>query len=137
MLVSHDRYLIDKLTDQLFIFEGNSSIRIYSGNYTEYRNELEERKNSEKSQPKESFAINPEPIKDQKKKLSFKEEKEFETLEAQLPVLEKKIEQLTLEMSSGEAEIEKINSLSFEIQKLHNELDEKTYRWLELSELKD
>lgn len=137
MLVSHDRYLIDKLTEQLFIFEGNGAIRIYSGNYTEYRNELDERKSIEKSQPK-SVAISPvETIAQPKKKLGFKEEKELVSLETDIQKLEKEIEELTREISSGEGQHEELTKKSSRIQVLHNELDEKTYRWLELSELKN
>jgi ABC transport system ATP-binding/permease protein len=135
MLVSHDRYLIDRLTDQLFIFEGDGAIRIYSGNYTEYRNELEEKKLSIKLQPKPVVA--PAQVSSQpKKKLGFKEEKELQNLEAEIHALEKEIEALTAEISSGAAEHEKIIRISSRIEALNNELEEKTYRWLELSELK-
>ena len=141
MLVSHDRYLIDRLTDQLFIFEGDGQIRIYSGNYTEYRNELEERKNNDKAQPKSAQAKSPQTAEPtnvkSKNKLGYKEEKEFQSLENEIHTLEKEIGELTAEISSGNADHEKIILLSSRIQSLNNELDEKTYRWLELSELKN
>lgn len=136
MLVSHDRYLIDRLTDQLFIFEGDGQIRIYSGNYTEYRNELEERKTSDKAQPKTPREMEPLKVKS-KNKLGYKEEKELQSLETEIQTLEQEIEKLTVEISSGNADHEKIIHLSSRIQSLNNELDEKTYRWLELSELKN
>ncbi|HEY0669400.1 MAG TPA: ABC-F family ATP-binding cassette domain-containing protein [Sphingobacteriaceae bacterium] len=141
MLVSHDRYLIDRLTDQLFIFEGDGQIRIYSGNYTEYRNELEERKTSDKAQPKSAQAKSAqiiEPTKEKSKnKLGYKEEKELQSLETDIQILEKEIGELTAEISSDNADHEKIMFLSSRIQSLNNELDEKTYRWLELTELKN
>ena len=136
MLVSHDRYLIDRLTEQLFIFEGEGKIRIYSGNYTEYRNEIEELKSNEKINYKSAPAT-PSLKEKTKNKLGFKETKELEELEFEIESIELQIKSLTEELSSGISEHEKIINLSTRIEVLNNELELKTYRWLELSELKE
>lgn len=135
MLVSHDRYLIDKLTEQLFVFEGDGNVRIYSGNYTEYRNELEIEKNTPVSPSKPSVSVKPYVVS--KKKIGFKEEKEIETLETEIKSIETQIKSLTEEISSGITDHKKISLLSTNIKDLNNDLELKTYIWLELLELKD
>lgn len=136
MLVSHDRYLIDKLTDQLFIFEGNSDVHIYSGNYTDYRLEQEELKNNLKEPEKKTVIETPADSIPKKKKLSFKEEKEFSTLEEQIRKDEQLLQQLTTELNSGITEHGLLLELSGKIQRLNEQIDNNTMRWLELSELK-
>jgi ATP-binding cassette subfamily F protein uup len=132
MLVSHDRYLIDRLTDQLFIFEGEGNVQIYSGNYTDYRLEQEEPKPQIKAKP---LAEKPE-IETPKRKLSFKEQKELNDLEIDTKKLEKNIESLTEELNSGITDHTKLSGIATQIQSLKNEIDHKTMRWLELSEIK-
>lgn len=136
MLVSHDRYLIDRLTDQLFIFEGDGNVQIYNGNYTDYRLEIEEPKklNKEKVEVEvESKKLDSEPIK---RKMSFKEIKEFESLETTIKQQEQLINHLTTELNSGITEHTRLSEIATEIKKLKDEVDEMTLRWLELSELK-
>ena len=135
MLVSHDRYLIDRLTDQLFIFEGDGNIHIYSGNYTEYRLEQEEPKKPAKSGSK-TEKINSKPEL-QKQKLSFKEEKELESLEAETEKLEKQIEGLTTELNSGIADHAQLSEIAIKIKNLKENIDGMTMRWLELTDLKE
>ncbi len=133
MLVSHDRYLLDKLTDQLFIMEKGGHIRIFNGNYSSYRAELEEAKQAEKKgTPAKTIA--PEPVKEKKSRLSFKEQKELETLENEVAGLENKIKSLTEELNGGITDHEQLTALANEIDKLNNQLDEKSLRWIELSE---
>jgi ATP-binding cassette subfamily F protein uup len=132
MLVSHDRYLIDRLTDQLFIFEGEGNVQIYSGNYTDYRLEQEEPKLQIKVKP---LAEKPK-IETPKRKLSFKEQKELDDLEIDTKKLEKSIESLTEELNSGISDHTKLSGIATQIQSLKNEIDHKTMRWLELSEIK-
>ncbi len=134
MLVSHDRYLIDRLTDQLFIFEGDGNVTIYSGNYTDYRLEQEEFKANIKETPKAS-PVSTE-IESPKKKLSFKEEKELADIEAEVKNIEESILTLTTELNSGITDHNKLSDLAQQIKKQTEELDSKTLRWLELSELK-
>ena len=133
MLVSHDRYLIDRLTEQLFIFEGDGKTQIYSGNYTDYRFEQEELKNI-KEIPKLSKISAPAPIKN---KLSFKEEQAIITLEASIKDKEKQILTLSEELNSGITDFDKLNELSIQIKRINAELEDHTLQWLELSELKN
>src|SRR5690606_1551181 len=101
ILVSHDRYLIDKLTDQLFIFDGTGTVSIYNGNYADFKFEQEERIKEEKLLEKKLKA-NPTPIQieSEKKKLSFKEIKEYEELESIISDLEVKIQEKTKELNN-------------------------------------
>jgi ATP-binding cassette subfamily F protein uup len=132
MLVSHDRYLIDRLTDQLFIFEGDGNVRIYSGNYTDYRLEQDEPKAAVKAKP----VIEKSEPETPKRKLSFKEQKELDDLESETKLLENNIESLTAELNSGITDHTKLSEIALEIQSLKDEIDIKTLRWLELSEIK-
>lgn len=131
MLVSHDRYLIDRLTDQLFIFEGEGNVQIYSGNYTDYRLEQEEPKQQVKVKAMTEKAETETP----KRKLSFKEQKELDDLEIDTKKLEKNIESLTEELNSGISDHTKLSGIATQIQTLKDEIDHKTLRWLELSEI--
>jgi len=135
MLVSHDRYLIDRLTDQLFIFEGDGNVHIYSGNYTDYRLEQEEPKKPVKSGSK-AEVINSEHVV-QKRKLSFKEEKELQSLETETKELEKQVEILTSELNSGITDHTQLSDIAIKIKNLKDDIDKKTMRWLELTDLKE
>ncbi|MDP3467134.1 MAG: ABC-F family ATP-binding cassette domain-containing protein [Daejeonella sp.] len=132
MLVSHDRYLIDRLTDQLFIFEGDGNVHIYSGNYTDYRLEQEEPKKPAK--PETNTAIISKSTDSTKRKLSFKEEKERSELELCIKKHEEQIEVLTLELNSGITDHHKLIDMATKIKDLKDKIDEQTFRWLELSE---
>lgn len=132
MLVSHDRYLIDRLTDQLFIFEGDGNVQIYSGNYTDYRLEQEEPKKPVKPENKVT-AIAPK-SENTKRKLSFKEEKERSELEISIKELEEQVEVLTLELNSGITDHNKLTDIGTKIKDIKDKIDEQTFRWLELSE---
>jgi ATP-binding cassette subfamily F protein uup len=134
MLVSHDRYLIDRLTDQLFIFEGQGNVNIYSGNYTEYRLEQEEAKNNEKIVVK---PIIKEVSKPALKKLSYKEEVELSGIEQEIETLETNIQALTVELNSGNADHQRLSTLALEIKSIQNKIEERTTRWMELLELKE
>jgi len=132
MLVSHDRYLIDRLTDQLFIFEGDGNVQIYSGNYTDYRLEQEEPKKPVKPGNKVT-AIAPK-SETTKRKLSFKEEKERSELEISIKELEEQVEVLTLELNSGITDHNKLTDIATKIKDIKDKIEEQTFRWLELSE---
>ena len=130
LLVSHDRYLIDKLVDQLFVLEGDANIKIYNGNYTEYR--LEKATIPAKSvQPAQQPKA--EPLKP-KSKVSYKEQKEFDALETGIPALEKEIEQLSAELDNI-SDHHKLIEASAKIENLKATLDKNITRWLELTEL--
>ncbi|MDM8177448.1 MULTISPECIES: ABC-F family ATP-binding cassette domain-containing protein [Olivibacter] len=127
LLVSHDRFLIDKLTDQLFIFQQEQPIRIYNGNYSDFK--LEE--NPVKKETKTSNTT--EPKKD-KVKLSFKEKREFEILEQEIAHIEFTIKEKTEQLLST-TDHQLITILSKELEVLNNDLEEKSVRWIELGEL--
>ncbi|MGK9117279.1 ABC-F family ATP-binding cassette domain-containing protein [Olivibacter jilunii] len=127
LLVSHDRFLIDKLTDQLFIFQREQPIRIYNGNYSDFK--LEE--NPVKKETKTSNT--PEPKKD-KVKLSFKEKREFEILEQEIAHIEFTIKEKTEQLLST-TDHQLITILSKELEVLNTDLEEKSVRWIELGEL--
>jgi len=131
MMVSHDRYLLDKLTDQLFIMEGKGHVRIYNGNYSSYRLEQEEAKQVKKTEP----VFTTQSTK--KSKLSYKETKELEGLESEISGIEEKIKQCNDKLNVAGIETNRLNSLLGDIARLTEELDNKTMRWLELCELKE
>ncbi|MGX1752217.1 ABC-F family ATP-binding cassette domain-containing protein [Sphingobacterium sp. NPDC055346] len=127
VLVSHDRYLIDKLTEQLFIFPGNGDIVIYNGNYADFKLEQEElNKKPEKK-------IEKPKAEEKKQKLSFKEQKEFEGLETEIADLENKVNDLTEDLSKTTDHVE-LQKIAEEIDLTKTTLDEKTERWMELAE---
>jgi ATP-binding cassette subfamily F protein uup len=133
ILVSHDRYLLDKMSEQLFIMEGNGEVNIYNGNYSEYRLSLEQLK--DKAEKKTAAAASAPAVKDNTKKLSYKEQKELEDSEAKIATLEDKIVSLTSSLSAiDSSNYREIENVSAEIQALNNELDQVMERWLELSE---
>ncbi len=136
VLVSHDRYLMDKLTEQLFILEGDGFVTIYNGNYTEYRLEKEEETKLKESVRKSASQSTTED-QNKKQKLSFKEEKELETIENRIPELEQEIERLTRELNSGITDHVQLSELSSKIENSKNLLDEISFRWMELMELKN
>ncbi|MCY4778729.1 ABC-F family ATP-binding cassette domain-containing protein [Sphingobacterium sp. UT-1RO-CII-1] len=132
ILVSHDRYLVDKLTDQLFIFEGNGTLRIYNGNYADYKTELEEKLKEEKNKPTPTETRNKEQ-KDLKKKLSYKEVLEYENLEKEIEKIELEIKEKTEEINKLTNHIQLIKK-GEELELLKKDLSNKSDRWLTLSE---
>jgi ATP-binding cassette subfamily F protein uup len=131
ILVSHDRYLLDKMSEQLFIMEGTGEVTIYNGNYSEYRISLDTAKEKPDTRKKES----PVQAEIPQKKLTYKEQKELEELEVLIPETEEQIKNLTRSMleieSSNYLEIQNVSN---EIDVLKERLDQATIRWLELSE---
>jgi ATP-binding cassette subfamily F protein uup len=136
ILVSHDRYLLDKMSEQLFIMEGNGEVNIYNGNYSEYRLSLEQLKeNAQKKAVTAAAATETTTAKDSTKKLSYKEQKELEESEAKIATLEDKIVSLTSSLSNIDSgDYKEIERVSGEIQELNKQLDQVMERWLELSE---
>jgi len=141
LIVTHDRYFMDKMVDHLFVFEGEGVVRDFPGNYTEYRDkkDLEDKNGSAAPAPNPIKAI--EEVKattttnSDKRKASFKEKFEFEQLEKDIAKLEEEKSRLTELLSSGNAPANEIAEYSQQIGKVIAELDEKGLRWLELSEL--
>lgn len=142
IVVSHDRYFMDKVVDHLLVFRGNADLKDFPGNYTQYRDWKEVQDQLEKEaeaarQPKQAPLPekNNRPQTEQKKKLTFKERKEFEALESEIPALEAEKAELETAMSSGTLSNDELMAKSERIAKVIDEIDEKTMRWLELSEL--
>ena len=126
---------MDKLCDHLFVFEPKGHIRDFNGNYTDYRDWLEEQDFEEKtktvSRPTTADGGNDN---DQKKKLSFQEKKEYESLEAEIADLESKKAELENKISSGETYHKKLTEWSADIAKINKTIDSKTERWVELAD---
>lgn len=140
MIVSHDRYFMDRLVDHLFVFEGDGIIRDFPGNYTQYRLwQKEEEKKSQQigteSTLEKASAIQ-EVIKDipGKKKLTYKEKRELDELEKQMPLLEAERKLITQQLQNTGSDYETISKLSIKITDITSLLEEKEMRWLELNE---
>lgn len=140
IVVSHDRYFMDKVVDHLLAFSGNAIIKDFPGNYTEYREwkEVQEALEKEKetsNKPKEDkSAATILPSKEEKKKLSYKEKREFEELDSLIPKLEEEKSAIENELSSGSLSNDDLLNKSQRISQLIEEIEEKTMRWMELSE---
>ena len=135
ILVSHDRYLIDKLTEQLFIFDGTGTVTIYNGNYADFKYEQELKIKEEKllEKNKKVNSVAPTLEKEEKKKLSYKEQKEYESLEKEIEEFEILLEQKKSELNSTTDHLT-LSELSKEIENLQDALDQKSERWMELAE---
>jgi len=140
IVVSHDRYFMDRLVDHLFVFEGDGVIRDFPGNYSQYRiwQKEQEKKDAEaKVRAAETKKLTEEKteVKKEKKKLSYKEQREFEQLEKDIPALELEKTAISEKMSNPSLAYEELQKLSARITEVTNLLEEKEMRWLELSEL--
>ena len=144
IIVSHDRYFMDRIVDHVLAFEGEGKIKDFVGNFSEYREsrkmedgrwksenvnqKSENTNNAESKLPAPSFQL------PAKKKLSFKEQRELETIEKEMPELEQKRAEI-LEKLNNEADYEKIATLSADLEKISEQLEEHEMRWLELQEM--
>jgi len=134
ILVSHDRYFMDKLVEHLFVFEGDGIISDFSGNYTDFRSQLKVPA-SKKSENKNKTSVVKEP--NEKKKLSFNEKREFEQLEKEIAELEIRKAVLIEQLNRGSASHEELATWSKEVNSIGKSLGEKEMRWLELSEFEN
>ena len=137
MLVSHDRYFMDRLVDHLFVFEGDGVVKDFPGNYSQYREStINSQRQTEKiPEKKQSVINNVSSIVDKKRQLTFKEKREFETLEKEIAELTKEKELADLRLNSSDTSFDELQKLSNRIGEVTRLLDEKELRWLELSEL--
>jgi len=139
MIVSHDRYFMDKLVDHVFYFLGDGKIKDISGNYTAYHKskmlEQQEAQRLSQAKPKETATVASEKSTSRDKKLSFKEKMEYAGLEQEIADLESKREKLAAKLSDASLSGDELNTVSMELTKTVASIDEKTDRWLELSEL--
>ena len=138
IIISHDRYFMDKIIDHLLVFEGQGRIKDFPGNYTQYR-EWASLQPQEKAPTASNSKEDNDPKKnyrnDTKRKLSYKEKREFEQLEEEIIQLEEEQKALEDALSGSELSVEEITEKSKRLASLKNQLDEKSFRWLELSEL--
>lgn len=134
LIVSHDRYFLDKLTDHLFIFEGNGKVRGFLGNYNEYRIQQKEEQRLAVAEEKNKQQNTDKPSQTIKRKLSFKEQTEFAQLEKDIEQLNAEKLILTEKLSHASADHTEIQKLASRIEEIILSLDKKELRWLELSE---
>jgi ATP-binding cassette subfamily F protein uup len=138
IIVSHDRYFMDKLTEHLFVFEGNGKIRDFWGNYSDYRDEEIVKTEEKELESIIKQAIQPvqtENSNSLKRKLTYSEKKELETIDKEIQKLETEKSQLTSELNSGTSEHHKLTELASKIGDLEKQINSKTERWIELQEL--
>lgn len=137
IIVSHDRYFLDKCVDHLFVFEGDGKIKDFVGQYSEYREYMQEVEQQRREAERASSQAKPQQQRshDQsKRKLSFKEQRELEQIEADLARLAEERKGLEDKLSSGALSFEQLHEASQRIEALIDEIDEKEMRWLELNE---
>ena len=138
IVVSHDRYFMDRVVDHLFVFHGQGKVQDFPGNYTQWRLEAQGASTSLENARKTDYSLEAKGTKtktEQKRKLSFKEKKELEELEVRLPALEEEKAQLEALLSGGATLPDEIAKASERYQEVQDALDEAEMRWLELSDL--
>ena len=132
IIVSHDRYFLDKLTEHIFVFEGEGKIKDHYGSYSAYRRQKELVKKPEKKSPKPQQALSG--AKAGKTKLTFKEKQEYDKLEPEIEALEDEKSELEAELNTPNLDYESLNQKSIRVAQLIELIDEKMQRWLELSQ---
>ena len=139
IVVSHDRYFMDKVVDHLLVFKGEGEIQDFPGNYTQYRDYQKMKSKEENQQKPIKKPTNNEPKSNnshnEKRKMTFKEKREYEQLTEKISVLEEERKQLEEELCSGKLSVDELTEKSKRLPLLKDELDELELRWLELSEL--
>lgn len=138
IVVSHDRYFMDKVVDHLLVFKGNGDIKDFPGNYTQYREweklnsqNTPSNQNTPNNQPKPSYRH------DDRRRMSYKEKREFEQLEKDIAALEAEKKQIEEALCGATTSVDEITTMSKRLPVLNDELDEKSLRWLELSEIEN
>ena len=142
IVVSHDRYFMDKVVDHLLVFKGQGDIKDFPGNYTQYREwaSLETSQTSQAGKTGNSDNSNQTKASyrhDDRRRLSYKEKREMEQLEKDIAVLEAEKKQIEEALCGGTTSVEEITTMSKRLPLLNDELDEKSMRWLELSEIEN
>ena len=144
LIVSHDRYFLDKIVDHLFIIREGGQVKDFVGQYSEYREYIKEQEAeearqakivAEKAQRQNATQATPSAAPTPRKKLSYKEQRELEALEQKIPQLEQEKSDLEAKLSSGELSHDALNEASQRIGELIALIEEKEMCWLELSEL--
>lgn len=135
LVVSHDRYFMDEVVDQLFVFQGDGNVKGYMGNYSQYKDYLDAKQKEERKERVAEKKDEPRPVKQREKvKRSFKEQREYEQLAKDLADLE--TEKQTIEQAlNSETDYQKLQEMGNRLQEVKDLLDEKELRWLELDEI--
>src|SRR5699024_9227147 len=137
IIVSHDRYFMDRLIDHLFVFQGDGQIRDFPGTYSQYRIEAQA---EDKRKAKEKMQSKPASDKQKKvktqKKISYNEQREIKKIEQKLPKLEARKKELTQKLSNPDLPYEELQEASQQVGQVSGELEELEMRWLELEEIK-
>ena len=135
IIVSHDRYFMDKIVDHLFVFNGDGNIKDFPGSYTIWRNKQLEEEEKEKKEKKPEVKAPSKPSKEKERKLTFNEKKELEQLEKDIESLETEKVQIDIDLNSGTLDSDQLQEKSHRYGAITDLLEEKEMRWLELSEL--
>ncbi len=135
IVVSHDRYFMDKVVDHLLVFNGQGDIRDFPGNYSDYRDWKEVKASHEKEASKPKEEKTQRVRLNDKRKMTFKEKKEFEQLEKEIALLEEEKKMIEESLCSGTLGVDELTEKSKRLPILNDEIDEKTMRWMELSEI--
>ena len=135
IVVSHDRYFMDKVVDHLMVFNGQGDIRDFPGNYSDYRDWKEAKAQKEKEAEKPQEEKTARVRLNDKRKMSFKEKREFEQLEKEIAELEAEKAQIEELLCSGTLSVDELTEKSKRLPEVNDLIDEKTMRWLELSEI--
>lgn len=135
IVVSHDRYFMDKVVDHLLVFRGQGDIRDFPGNYSDYRDWKLAKASHDKAVSKPKEEKTQRVRLNEKRRMTFKERKEFEQLEQDIACLEEEKKLIEDSLCSGELSVDELTEKSKRLPLLEAELDEKTMRWLELSEI--
>ncbi len=135
IVVSHDRYFMDKVVDHLLVFKGDGEIKDFPGNYTQYREWQTLQPATPKDAPKTAPRPKRDPRSNQERRMTFKERTEFERLEKEIAALEAEQKAIEEALCSGTLSIDELTEKSKRLPVLKDELDEKSMRWLELSEI--
>jgi len=135
LVVSHDRFFMDQVVDQLFVFQGDGMVKGFMGNYSQYKDYLDAKLKEERKEKSAQKKEEPKPVKQREKvKRSFKEQREYEMLAQEMEALEKEKQSLT-EALNNETDYQKLNEMGNRLQEIKDLLDEKELRWLELDEI--
>ena len=136
IIVSHDRYFMDKVVDHLLVFKGDAEIDDFPGNYTQYRN-MPKEDATEKVDDKLKTAATTTRVVERKRKLSFKEKQELALLEQEIEALETEKKQIETDLCSGTLSVEQLTTMSKRLPELNEEMELKTLRWMELQEIEN
>ncbi|MGD1842453.1 MAG: ABC-F family ATP-binding cassette domain-containing protein [Thermonemataceae bacterium] len=136
LLVSHDRYFMDQLVEHLFVLEGNGRIKDFNGNYTDYRQWLDQQQSQQKKETKKTVKSTTKPSPEKtKKKLSYKEKKEMEQLEGELAALEDEKARIITQMNGETTDHEQLAAWAEQVEAITQTIEAKEMRWLLLSEM--